>query len=77
MPSIHQKAPLHMAAGEGRMDIVRYLVENREADIFVRDNHGVSNVSHLTFRGNMLNTVKPLITEPLKSGQHLYSEQIT
>lgn len=43
LPSLHQKVPLHLAAGEGHLDIVRYLVEDKGADKSVKDTHGVSN----------------------------------
>ena len=43
LPSLHQKVPLHLAAGEGRLDMVRYLVEDKEADINVKDDLGVSS----------------------------------
>lgn len=34
---------------------MRYLVEDKEAKINVKDKHEVSNVNHLTFRGCMHN----------------------
>ena len=39
--SLEQKTPLHIAAEEGRIDIVKYLVDN-EAHINARDNHRVN-----------------------------------
>ena len=38
----HQKTPLHLAADQGHLDIVRYLVENKTADIYAKDTHEVS-----------------------------------
>lgn len=57
LPSLHQKVPLHIAAGDGHLDIVRYLVEDKGADKHVKDNLGVSDVNHFTFIGCMRNTL--------------------
>ena len=48
---LNQKVPLHLAAGEGHLDIVRYFVEDKGADKNVKGKHGVSDVNILTFRG--------------------------
>ena len=39
--SPHQKTPLHLAAGKGHVDIVRYLVD-KGADLNIKDTFGVS-----------------------------------
>ena len=40
-PSLDQRAPLHMAAEGGHVEIVRYLVE-KKADIRIQEMTGVS-----------------------------------
>ena len=42
--SLYQKVPLHIAAGEGHLDTVRYLVEMKKADINIKDIFGVSTL---------------------------------
>ena len=38
----HQWTLLHLVAGSGHVDIVRYLVEEQGADINIKDKDGVS-----------------------------------
>ena len=42
--SPYQKVPLHLAAGEGHLNTVRYLVEMKKADINIKDTLGVSTL---------------------------------
>ena len=44
--SLNQQTPLHLAAREGHMDTVEFLINNG-ADINIQDNNGVSRVSDL------------------------------
>ena len=44
MFSLYQKIPLHLAAGEGHLDIVRYLVKRNKAYIKKKDIFGVSTL---------------------------------
>ena len=37
----HQKVPLHIAAGEGHLDVVQYLVEEKRAYVNIKDMYGV------------------------------------
>ena len=42
LSSLHQSVPLHLAAGEGHLDVVKYLVEDKAVDMYVKDTQGVS-----------------------------------
>ena len=44
--SLNQMTPLHIAAEEGHMDIVQYLVDS-QAHINARDNHRVSVCNYM------------------------------
>ena len=44
--SLNQQTPLHLAAREGHMDTVEFLINNG-ADINIQDNNGVSRVNDL------------------------------
>ena len=44
--SLNQQTPLHLAAREGHMDTVEFLINN-EADINIQDNDGVSRLNDL------------------------------
>ena len=46
LPSLHQRGPLHLAAGKGHLDIVKYLVEDKGVDMYVKDTQGVSMTLH-------------------------------
>jgi ankyrin repeat protein len=52
-------APLLLAAGEGRLDAVRYLLD-QGADVNARDEHGRSALTEAAFNGNA-SVIKELI----------------
>ena len=41
----HQRTPVYMAAEEGHLDIVKYLVDKERADIHIKDNYEVGSYS--------------------------------
>ena len=45
---------MHLAAGQGHLDIVKYLVEDKAADIYVKDSQGVSMTLHYWGYGSVL-----------------------
>ena len=58
----NDNTPLHLASNFGHLDIVRYLVEERNCDVVCRNKHGNTPLHYATL-GGRLDVVQYLISE--------------